>query len=663
MDDLTGKVITSDMTEIGDFSCSDSLINRFQQNIQWTIRGNFIDVPTDCPTRDERMGWTGDLQLFSPTACFNVHAGTFIRKWLKDLTLDQLENGSVPLAVPDNISQYNFHAWSDAAIIVPWVIYQTYGDTRVLETQYASMKAWINYKQRESNNFFINEKQWQCGDWVAFSTNNYNYPGATTDNDFIATAYFAYISKLLSQTASVLKKEDDAKTYQQLFENIKKAFQKEYMTATGRLSNNTQTAYTLALAFDLVPDSLKQNLAQRLVDDVLLFGHITTGFLGNALICSILSEYGYDDIAYALLFRKEYPSWLYPVTRGATTVWERMNGIKTDGSFQHPDMNSFNTFAHGSVGYWLYSRVAGIRQESGSSGYKKIIIDPSVNAQMANAQAKFHSGYGDIVSQWEIKENQYNLKVVIPPNTTARIYIPAKNAKDITESGKPLSSIKGIKASTPVNGKIILETGSGEYHFSTALETQPFPEGAVHLITSDKPLVINAADFDLGGDMAFHKQKPNGSGIAMDYRRNGGDIYNYGISFNRKVMEFHHNSGYIYRDYGISFAEGLTGLGWTSVGDWYTYTVEVQDPGEYKISYCQGTPNDNSQAKLTIDGLDTFGIINVPRTGDWTTGVWSDINKTVKLSAGKHKLKWTQQNQIYNFYGIKFTYVGPLKNK
>ncbi len=369
--DFVGKVVTSDLVTIGSFSCSDSLISRLQENIRWGLWSNFLDVPTDCPQRDERLGWTGDIQAFAPTACFNVDAAAFLSKWLKDLALDQLEDGRVPHYIPALKTGYAAAGWADAAVIVPWEVYLAYGDKTVLETQYPSMKAWVDFLKQDANEYLIADHGDNFGDWLAFAPSLRDYPGATTDKDLIATAFFAYSTSLLAKSAGVLGRQEDVRQYSDLYENIKKAFQKEYMTSTGRLSSNTQTAYALALAFDLTPDHLKATSAKRLADDVRSFGHITTGFLGTPLISSVLSQYGYDKEAYHLLFRKEYPSWLYPVTMGATTIWEHWDGINPDESFHSAGMNSFNHYAYGAVGHWLYTRVAGIFQAANSAGYKK----------------------------------------------------------------------------------------------------------------------------------------------------------------------------------------------------------------------------------------------------------------------------------------------------
>lgn len=466
LEDLTGKVICSDMTETGKFSCSDSLINKLQENIQWGLRGNFLDIPTDCPQRDERLGWTGDAQVFAPTACFNVDAAAFFSKWMKDLAADQRADGNVPHVVPAVKTGYGSAGWSDVAVVIPWVVYQVYGDRRILENQYESMKAWVEYIRKNAGNSYLYQSGKHYGDWLAFATTRSDYPGATTDKDLIATAYYAYSTSLLSKTAAVLGKTEDASAYSQLFEKIKTAFQKEYMTPNGRLSSNTQTAYVLALAFGLIPEDMKLLSSERLANDVKQFKHITTGFLGTPLICDVLTEYGHTDLAYMLLFRKDYPSWLYPVTRGATTIWERWDGIKPDGSFQDVGMNSFNHYAYGAIGNWLYGKVAGIQREGEIPGYKSIVIAPHPTSKFTFANAEYYSVYGKIFSGWENGKDGFRLHVLIPANTTAKIILPVSQVETVLEGGKSLAKVKDIQILGDKEGQVMLQVGSGEYYFS-----------------------------------------------------------------------------------------------------------------------------------------------------------------------------------------------------
>jgi alpha-L-rhamnosidase len=462
---LTGIVIHSDLSPAGTFECSDSLVNRLQHNILWGLKGNFLDVPTDCPQRDERLGWTGDAQVFASTACFNVDAAAFYTKWLKDLALDQQKDGLVPHVIPDVLKSGGATGWADAAVIIPWTLYLCYGDTRILEEQYPSMKAWIDYMKSQAGDSYIWNKGWHWGDWLAFSTTRSDYPGATTDKDLIATAFFYHSTALLQKTATILGRTDDAEEFLTLMKNIRKAFLREFVTPNGRLSSNTQTAYVLALHFGLLPDEMRVEAARRLAADVDRFKHITTGFLGTPYICHVLSDYGYDDLAYMLLLRHTYPSWLYPVLAGATTIWERWDGIRPDGSFQDEGMNSFNHYAYGAIGNWLYGKVAGIQADESEAGYRKIMIDPHVTDKLDWAGAGYYSMYGKIASRWQKDGEVLRLQVSIPPNTTARIHVPAADAAKIYEGGKPVSAIPGLKVSGTVNGKVIIEAGSGEYGF------------------------------------------------------------------------------------------------------------------------------------------------------------------------------------------------------
>ncbi|MFA7421309.1 MAG: family 78 glycoside hydrolase catalytic domain, partial [Melioribacteraceae bacterium] len=291
LNDLAGKVIHSDMTPTGNFECSDSLINQLQRNIQWGLRGNFLDVPTDCPQRDERLGWTGDAQVFAPTACFNMDAASFYTKWMKDFIPDQLSDGRIPHVIPNILPNEGGAAgWADAGIIVPWTVYLNYGDKRILEVQYESMKKWIEYLKVRAGDSFIWSKAVGYGDWLAFATTKSDYPGATTDKDLIGTAYFYYSTSLMSKIAMVLGKNKDAEDYSILMTKIKNAFQKEFFTSSGRIASNTQTAYLLALAFNLVPDNFKAEAARRLAEDVERFGHLTTGFLGASHITKVLTD-------------------------------------------------------------------------------------------------------------------------------------------------------------------------------------------------------------------------------------------------------------------------------------------------------------------------------------------------------------------------------------
>ncbi len=464
-DEITGVVIHSAMNPAGEFTCSDDMVNQLQHNIQWGLMGNFLDVPTDCPQRDERLGWTGDAQVFAPTACFNRDAAMFYTKWLKDMAFDQFPDGRIPHVIPDILKDASSTGWADAAVIVPWTLYRQYGDKRILERQYESMKAWVNYMKTRAGGSFLWNNGEHFGDWLAFASDRSDYTGATTDKDLIATAYFAWSTKLVQRIAGILNKPDDATTYEALYNNVRGAFQKEFVTPNGRLTSNTQTAYVIALTFDLVPEWQRDSVAARLAADVKLFGHITAGFIGSSLVNPVLSEFGYDDLAYMLLMRKDYPSYLYPITKGATTIWERWDGIKPDGSFQDPGMNSFNHYAYGAIGNWMYTQVAGLQTDPVIPAYKKIIIRPVPGGGLTWARAEHETMYGPVKSEWKIDRKELIMKVTIPTNTTADIYFKTNDQEMITEFGKPLSSYPDIKFLRMDKGFAVYQIGSGTYEF------------------------------------------------------------------------------------------------------------------------------------------------------------------------------------------------------
>jgi alpha-L-rhamnosidase len=472
-DDFTGVVVYSDIAPTGTFTTSDPMINQLQSNIQWGQRDNFLDIPTDCPQRDERAGWTGDAQVFSMTAAYNFDVAAFYTKWLKDLALDQHENGLVTNVVPDILTgsegvsgQGGATGWGDAAVIIPWTVYQSYGDERILKEQYESMKDWVDYMAKESgeDNLWNDPDHWHWGDWLAYNADKPDYNGSVTEKDLIATAYAYYSTTLLTKIASIVGKTEDANKYGELSKKIKNAFIKEYITPNGRLVSHTQTAYALALTFDLIPEELVEKSAEYFAEDVEKFGHLTTGFLGTPLLCSTLTKIGRDDLAFVLLNRKEFPSWLYPITMGATTIWERWDTQKPDGTIIE-GMNSFNHYSYGAVGEWMYNHIGGINIDPENPGYKHIILHPNPGGGLTSAKADFLSLYGKIVSDWAIKNGEFHYEVVIPANTTATVTLPqAKPDRVSLNGGKPNSKIQ--KKMQQVEEGVQLELGSGTYRFS-----------------------------------------------------------------------------------------------------------------------------------------------------------------------------------------------------
>jgi len=468
LDNFTGIVIHSDMEQTGSFKCSDELVNQLQHNILWGQKGNFLDVPTDCPQRDERLGWTGDAQVFIRTACFNMHTASFFTKWLKDLKSDQLDNGGVPFVIPHVLKEdsNSSAAWGDAATICPWTLYLCYGDRRILEEQYESMKAWVEYIRSQGQDGYLWNTGFHFGDWLGLDSKEGSYFGATS-NEYIATAFYAYSTSLVVKAAKILGKEEDAKKYQKLYSNILDAFRKEFVTPNGRIASPTQTAHVLALMFDLLEEKDKEKAIKTLVEYLEETKyHLTTGFVGTPYLCLVLSRYGYNDIAYKLLMQKDYPSWLYQITKGATTIWEHWDGIKEDGSFWSKDMNSFNHYAYGSIGDWLYRVVAGIDTDEEKPGYKHIYIRPQPDKSLSFAEASLNSMYGEIKSSWTWKEDNMELAISIPPNTTATVTLPYAKLDGLKENGKAVCDVEGIDICEETNLGVKLELGSGNYRFS-----------------------------------------------------------------------------------------------------------------------------------------------------------------------------------------------------
>jgi alpha-L-rhamnosidase len=460
------------MAKTGSFESSSALLNQLQHNIQWGQKGNFVDVPTDCPQRDERLGWTGDAQAFCRTAAFNLDVSSFFTKWLKDVATDQKPGGEVPDVIPDILNKQDAKTaqpsagWGDVAVIAPWTMYIVYGDKQILENQYPSMKAWVEYIRKKAGGGLVWKGGSKYGDWLFYHPpiNNHPEPDGYTEPDFIATAFYAYSTRLLSMAAKDLGKTDDEKTYAELYEKIKNVFVNEYVTPAGRVGTESQTAYVLALMFDLLPDQLRQNAAQFLADDIKSRrNHLSTGFLGTPFLCHVLTRFGFTDVAYDLLLQETYPSWLYPVKMGATTIWERWDGQKTDSTFQDPGMNSFNHYAYGAIGDWMYRISAGI--ETMGPGYKHIVIQPHPTKKLAYAKASFESSYGTIISGWERKDGKILLNIKIPANSIATIILPSNTVSKISETGRALTGNNDFKNLRTVENKVLLDAGSGDYVF------------------------------------------------------------------------------------------------------------------------------------------------------------------------------------------------------
>jgi alpha-L-rhamnosidase len=459
LDAITGVVVHSAIPMAGSFECSSPMVNQLFSNIVWSQRGNFIELPTDCPQRDERLGWTGDAQIFIRTATYNMDVAAFFTKWLVDLEDAQSDEGGFPDVAPRKVAMGDgTAAWGDAGVICPWTIYEVYGDKRVLEKHYDSMKKWISYLKKNSKDLLRPAKGY--GDWVSI--------GSDTPKDVIATAFFAYSTNLVSKAAAVIGKDDDAREYDELFKQIRIAFNKAYVSDDGKIKGQTQTCYLLGLYFNLLPKDKRPLAVQHLIEALKKKNwHLSTGFVGLSYLVPTLTKTGHLDIAYRLLNNDTFPSWGYSIKNGATTIWERWDGWTDEKGFQTPGMNSFNHYSFGSIGRWLFSSVAGI--DTDGPGYKKIIIRPRPGGGLEYAKASYKSINGKIISDWKIKGDTFTLNVTIPANTTATVYVPAKNIASVTESSMPVSKAQAVSALRMGRDCAIFAVGSGSYKFVSKL--------------------------------------------------------------------------------------------------------------------------------------------------------------------------------------------------
>ncbi|MCC8140929.1 MAG: glycoside hydrolase family 78 protein [Lachnospiraceae bacterium] len=443
-ENFTAWALHSAMRRTGDFSCSNSLIDQLQHNILWGMKGNFLDIPTDCPQRDERLGWTGDAQIFCRTASFLMDTYTFYSKWLQDVAADQTPEGSVPNVVPDVLSGHSDEdwlskqgtdgssAWADVAVINPWVLYLTYGDTAILERQYDSMSRWIAFMEEHSVEDCIYQYLLQYGDWVALDAEEGSYFGATP-TEYTCSAYFCYSTGLMAKIAKILGKNEDVKRFDALYERLKASFAEHFFDENGKLTIQTQTAHVVALYFRLVPEeyieTTVKNLQKLLAAED---GHLVTGFIGTSYITHALSENKCLDEAYDLLLKEDFPSWLYQVKMGATTMWEHWDGLKPDGTMWSPDMNSFNHYAFGSIGEWLYRVVGGLEADEEAGGYRHFYVQPLIGGGLDYADLSYESIYGDIRIHWERSGDEVSLEAAVPIGTSADFVL--RQAREVTDS-------------------------------------------------------------------------------------------------------------------------------------------------------------------------------------------------------------------------------------
>ncbi|MFD3440183.1 alpha-L-rhamnosidase [Streptomyces sp. NPDC058685] len=443
---VTGRVMHTSAPFTFDFETNVPMLNTLHSNIGWGQRGNFLSVPTDTPARDERLGWTGDINVFAPTAAYTMESARFLTKWLVDLRDAQTADGSFTDVAPMVGTVGNGVAgWGDAGVTVPWALYQAYGDRQVLADAWPSVQAWLGYLEKHSNGLLRPAAGY--GDWLNVSDE--------TPKDVIATAYFAHSADLAARFATELGK--DPAPYADLFARIRTAFRTAYVASDGRVKGDTQTAYVLALSMNLMPDALRTAAADRLVDLIRAKDwHLSTGFLGTPRLLPVLTDTGHTDVAHRLLHQRTFPSWGYQIDRGATTMWERWDSIRPDGGFQTPEMNSFNHYAYGSVGEWMYTNIAGIAP--GRAGYRQIVVRPRPGGGVTSARATFASLYGPVSTDWQQRPGGFTLSCTVPPNTTAEVWIPTNHPDRVRHrAGGPARAEDGCA---------VFDVGSGSHRFT-----------------------------------------------------------------------------------------------------------------------------------------------------------------------------------------------------
>jgi alpha-L-rhamnosidase len=473
-DDITALVAHADMAQIGELRCSDARLNQLQHNIVWGQRGNFLTVPTDCPQRDERLGWTGDAQVFASTAAFNYDVRTFFRKWLRDLRDAQRPDGAVPHVAPDVLTRHALRSgdgraaagaagWGDAIAVVPWEVLRAYGDRRLVAETLDAVKAWLDYLTAHSADFVRPDEGF--ADWLA---------PTPTPRDLVATAFFAYAAKLAARLAAELGRPDDQARYEELYAKVRAAFRRRYVRGGGAVVSGTQTAYVLALHFGLLDPDEEPRAARRLVDEIASRNwHLATGFLGTPYLLPVLSRFGYDDVAFRLLTQDTFPSWLYPIVHGdATTMWERWDSWSDSRGFQDPNMTSFNHYAYGAVGEWMYQTLGGIAP--GEPGYRHIVVRPRVGGGLTWAEASLETVHGPVTTHWRLVDGTFALDVTIPPNTTAEVWLPCGSELHATEGGRALRESAGLVVDEHAGketGETVVRVGSGSYAFVVSSPT------------------------------------------------------------------------------------------------------------------------------------------------------------------------------------------------
>lgn len=481
LDEIAGCVIMSSTPPVGEFECSHPLVNRLWKNALWSQKANFLTVPTDCPQRDERLGWMGDAQIFLRTATYNMDVAAFFTKWMTDVTDSQDVDGVFPDIAPRLREGDNFvgldglgggAGWADAGIIVPWMIWRVYGDSRIIERHWDAMVRWLDWLEKTNpegiRRHALNNNY---GDWLCIPSDR-EFRTQSPMKTLLATAYWADDAEKMAHMARELGKTSDEKRFQAMHEWVRDAFQKEWLLEDGRLAVDTQTAYLLALAFNLLPEEVRGRAADHLVENIKkLNWHLSTGFIGISHLNPILTLTGHVDVAYRLLLNEDYPSWLYPVIHGATTIWERWNGWTEKDGFFNPLMNSFNHYSLGSVGEWLYRYVAGIELDPEINGFKQFQIKPYPGGGLTYAGASYQSIYGMIRSRWQRQGTTLTLDVYVPANTTACIYVPSDEGTMVKEGNIPVEQIPQIALLGRDGQFVVFKVPSGRYVFKSTFSS------------------------------------------------------------------------------------------------------------------------------------------------------------------------------------------------
>ncbi|WP_422771338.1 family 78 glycoside hydrolase catalytic domain [Plantactinospora sp. WMMC1484] len=461
--DVTARVLHNDTPFTGRFECSDPMVNQLQSNITWGQRGNFLAVPTDCPQRDERLGWLADAQIFAPTASRNADVSAFFARWLRDVVDGQDADGAFRDVAPVvSITREAAPAWGDAGVIIPWHLWRTYGDRRTLESGFDAMLRWVRYVHRHNPDLRWRHRTGNSyGDWLQVD--------ATTPRDLLATAYFAHSAQLVAEAAQVLGRHAEATELRALHSGIRAAFIDTYVRDDGSVEGGTQTGYLLALAFGLLPQRLVPAAVEHLAADIEKRDYrLSTGFVGVALLCPVLAEHGRADLAYALLHQDEYPSWGYSIRHGATTIWERWDGWTDHAGFQSPAMNSFNHYSLGSVGDWLFGRVAGIDQTASSVAYRELLLRPLPGGRLTWARAEQETVRGRVACGWSIENGRITVTATVPPGSTALLEIPTADPDSVREADAPVASRPGVLGVEPAAVGVTLRLASGRYTVSAA---------------------------------------------------------------------------------------------------------------------------------------------------------------------------------------------------